>query len=224
MVQPPPAAPRSGPRTWVVVLATLGAVALAGGIFVAGVVTGAVLSRVGGTSPGLPPAAQPPVAQPPAPEGGAAPPAAPPPDATPGPTDGSFDECLVGSWRTVSHEEQYQTEQGPAGLTGLTRLVEFTADGGQTIRYDGSEATVTTEVGAASAVFDGEVRYQVSTDGTDMTFELLSSEGTVTIVGPDGSEQVEDLVAGAGAVTYTCDGDTFTQQAEGFDARYERTS
>lgn len=226
--QPPPVAvPRSGPRTWVVVLVTLGAVALAAAIFVAGVFTGAVLSRIGAADDSLVagPAPLPPA---PAPSGpGAVPgPGSPPSDApaAPGPSDGSFDDCLVGTWRTVSHEEQYETEQGPASLTGLTRLVEFTADGGQTIRYDGSEATVTTQVGALPAVFDGEVRYQVRTDAGTMSFELLSSEGTVTIVGPDGTERVEDLRAGAGAVTYTCEGDTFTQRADGFSADYERTS
>jgi hypothetical protein len=207
------------------VLLTLAAVGVAGAVFVAGVLVGGWLSSLedegtvaapgGGTSE-LPPAGSD------GPDGsdgsdGATPAPAP----TPGP-GGGFDDCLVGTWEAVEHEESYDTEQGAASLTGLTRTVRFEADGSQTITYDGDEATVTTQQGALPAVFEGEVRYVAATSDGTMTFELVSSEGSVTVVGPDGREQVEDLQPGTGPVSYTCAADTFRQEATGYLSVYER--
>lgn len=206
---------------WLVVLLTLAAVLVAVLLFVGGMVTGAALAGGLGQAEAIPPGDPGAVSSP-----GDVGPERSPGQPVPAPTGavGPIDACLVGAWRTTSHEEEYDTEQGPASLTGLRREVTITADGRQTITYDEAEATVTTEVGALPAVFEGVVEYQVTTSGETMSFELLSSDGTVTVRAPGGQEQVEDLQAGAGAVGYSCDESSFSQSAAGFEATYERVS
>ncbi len=223
---------RRGPAPWVVVLITLGAVALVGVVFVVGVTVGFVAARAGGGSTATAPQAQP---LPPAPTlpGDAdeeAPVPAPVPedsvaadDTAPGGAQGDFDPCLVGTWQSTEHSESYQTEQGPASIAELERTIEFGPDGRQTITYDASQATITTEVGALPAVFEGSVVYDATTSGSTMSFELVSADGTVTIIGPDG-EVVEErpLEPGTGDVSYACDETDFVQEAEGFRSAYER--
>lgn len=223
---------RRGPAPWVVVLITLGAVALVGVVFVVGVAVGFVAARAGGGSAAGAQQAQP---LPPAPtlpgdDDEAAPAPAPAPedsaagdDAAPGGSDGGFDPCLVGTWQSTEHSESYETEQGPASIAELERTIEFGPDGRQTITYDSSQATITTQVGALPAVFEGSVVYQASTSGSTMSFELVSADGTVTIVGPDGEVAEErPLEPGTGDVSYACDETDFVQEAEGFRSAYER--
>lgn len=225
---------RRGPAPWVVVLITLGAVALVGVVFVVGVAVGFVAARAGGGSTVTAPQAQP---LPPAPtlpgdtdEAAPAPAPSPAPDnsaggdeAAPGGPAGGFDPCLVGTWQSTEHSESYETEQGPASIAELERTIEFGPDGLQTITYDSSQATITTQVGALPAVFEGSVVYQAGTSGSTMSFELVSADGTVTIIGPDG-EVVEErpLEPGTGDVSYACDETDFVQEAEGFRSAYER--
>lgn len=216
---------RRGPAAWVVVLLTLAAVGVVLLAFGAGVGVGVWAAGLSGSAPTSAAPALPAPGAPGAPDApGATTPAVPDPGA-PGETGGpgSLDPCLVGTWRTTEHEEAYDTEQGQATLTGLDRTMTFAADGTQTVVYEGSEATVTTDQGALPAVFDGQVVYRTTTTGSTMSFEVLQTEGTVTVLGPDGSAaQEEPLEPGTGDVTYTCDGDRFAQEATGYRSVYER--
>lgn len=221
MSTPAPVA-RRGPAPWVVVLLTLGAVALVGGVFVAGIAVGVVAGRVGGGggTTGTSQAAQPLPPAPTLPGDDVPDAAAPSSGAAPA---GGLDGCLVGTWQSTEHTETYETEQGPASITELDRTIAFGADGRQTITYESSQATITTEVGALPAVFDGVVVYDASTTGSTMSFELVSADGTVTILGPDGEVAEErPLEPGAGDVSYACDETDFVQEAEGFRSAYER--
>ena len=216
------APPRRGPATWLVVLVTLlvvGAVVLS---FVVGVGVGFwAAGTLGGTpgavaSPALP--AAPGAAAVPADPADPADPAAVPPGGS-----GTLDPCLVGTWRSTEHSESYETEQGPASITDLERTMTFEADGTQTITYDASEATVTADVGALPAVFDGTVVYQASTSGSTMSFQLVQAEGTVTVLRPDGEVAEEKPIEpGTGDVSYTCDETTFVQTATGYRSAYEK--
>lgn len=224
---PAPGSTRRGIPAWLVVLLTLGCVGAVVLAFVVGVVTGVwVAGR--GTAVAVAPA---PVADPATPQvpaegdgpGAVAEPAESGAPADPGAASGGFDECLVGTWQTVEHSESYDTEQGAASITELDRTITFTADGGQTIGYDQSEGIITTDQGALPGVFDGEVTYNATTTGTTMSFELLSAEGTVTVLNPDGSVADEQPIQpGTGDVTYSCDETTFTQTATGYLSVYER--
>ena len=192
---------------------TVGAMVLLGLVFVGGVLTGAVITRDDGGQAGGPPA------PPPASGGGTASGGG---SGNSGGGSGSLDECVVGTWEGTEHTEDWTTEQGDAQLAGLLRTMTFTADGTQTITYDGDEATITAQGTPVPAVFDGQVVYRTTTSGGTMSFELVSAEGTVT-VDPQGSAEVEDLEPGTGDVTYTCDDTTLRQEAEGYLSVYERT-
>ncbi len=207
---------RRGPAPWVVVLMTLGAVALLGFVFVAGVLTGGYLAgrgeevTAGPSEPG---------------GGGGTEPASPGSPGDPGSGGtGSLDPCLVGTWEAVEHEEDWTTEEhGEASLSGLTRTMEFTSDGTQTVTYDGDEGTITTAQGPLPAVFDGVVTYRTSTSDGTMSFELVEADGTVTVTSANGEEKTEDLKPGTGDVQYTCDGDSFRQEADGYLSVYEKS-
>ena len=211
-----------------VVLLTLAGVAVVVGSFISGLITGVTLASQ--AQPAADPAAAPaapfpdPTASPgPGTEATSRSDATQPGDATEPPERSEFDPCLIGTWRGIEHRESYDTDQGPASITGLSRTLTITADGIETITYDGNEATVTTDVGAANAIFDGEVRYRVGTTDSTMSFELLSVAGTITIVGPNGETRTEDLQPGTGDVTYGCDETTLRQEATGFLSVYRRT-
>ena len=135
---------------------------------------------------------------------------------------GTLDECVVGTWRTTEHTEDWSTDQGEAQLSGLERTMVFTADGTQTVTYDGESATITSQGTDVPAVFDGEVVYRTSTSGGTMSFSLVSAEGSVT-VDPEGTAKVEELKPGTGDVSYTCDDTTLRQEADGYLSVYERT-
>ncbi|MGJ7439581.1 hypothetical protein [Aquipuribacter sp. MA13-6] len=224
--------PRRGPAPWVVVLLTLGAVALVGVVFVAGVAVGVVAARAGGGAGGSGVAA-PPLPAAPALPGDDVPVPDDPTTSDPVPGDpaegsaagGAFDPCLVGTWQSTEHSESYETEQGPASITELERTIVFGPDGRQTITYESSQATITTEVGALPAVFEGSVVYDATTSGSTMSFELLSADGTVTVLGPDGEVAEErPLEPGSGDVSYACDETDFVQEAEGYRSAYERVA
>lgn len=202
--------------TWVVVAVTAGVMLAIGVAFVVGVVVGVALPEgaatagggTGGSGGGGGTVADPPSGS----QGSGAPPAA----------GGSLDECLVGTWRTTEHTEDWRTDQGEAQLSGLERTMTFTADGTQTVTYDGSTATITAQGTDVPARFDGEVVYRTSTSGSTMSFQLVSAEGSVT-VDPDGENRVEELEPGTGEVSYTCDDGTLRQEADGYLSVYERT-
>ncbi|MCY7394721.1 MAG: hypothetical protein LH468_00995 [Nocardioides sp.] len=202
--------PRRQAPTWAVVLITVGAIVLLGVVFVGGVLTGAVITRDDAG-----PAAGGPVVPPATGGGGSS-------EGGSGGT-GSLDECLVGSWEGTEHTEDWKTDQGAAQLSGLLRSMTFTADGTQTITYDGDQATITAQGTPVPAVFDGQVVYRTSTSGDTMSFQLVSAEGTVT-VDPDGTDKVEDLEPGTADVGYSCDDTTLRQEAEGYLSVYRRTS
>ncbi|GGL39862.1 hypothetical protein H9L10_13535 [Phycicoccus endophyticus] len=207
---------RQGPRTWVVVALTLTAVLAAALLFVGGLVTGVVISHDAASSAA------------PAPAGGAASSASP--TTTAGAGDGStsgtgsLDPCLVGSWRTVEHSESSDTPQGTVTITGLQRTLEISEDGRERVTYDPTPAEITTDEGSGTIVFDGTAVYSVSTDGGRMSFELESSEGTVTVSVEGADPQTQDLTPGTGPVSYTCSGDRFVETATGFRNVWERTS
>lgn len=227
-VPAPEQRPEAGRRpvpTWVAVAVTAAVMLAIGVSFVVGVVVGALLTRDddtattadggaaeggggsaaeggGGASDGGGGAA----------EGGGSGGGAP----------GALDECVVGTWSTVEHVEDWKTDQGEAQLSGLERVMTFSADGTQTVTYDGSSATIATQGRELPAVFDGEVVYRTSTSGGTMSFELQSAEGTVT-VDPEGQAKVEELEPGTGDVSYTCDDTTLRQEADGYLSVYERT-
>ena len=201
-------------------LAVVGVVVLA---FAGGVGVGLRLAGTAGTAPGLVAAPAPAVPAVPAQPGD--PTQSGDPGAAPSAGTGTLDPCLVGTWRTTEHSESYDTEQGQASLTDLDRTMTFAADGTQTITYDSSQATVTTEQGALPAVFEGTVVYRASTTGSTMSFQLQQAEGTVTVLDPAGEVQEErPLEPATGDVSYTCDATTFVQTATGYRSAYEKVS
>ncbi len=213
--QPPAPAPQGPGRrqlpTWVAVAVTAGVMLAIGVAFVVGVVVGAALDRSGSTAANDPAAGGTPGGQAPGGAGGGA-----------ADDPATLDDCLVGTWTSTEHTEDWTTDQGAAELSGLQRTMAFTADGTQTVTYDGSQATITSQGRAVPARFDGEVVYRTSTSGATMSFESVSAEGTVTI-DPDGAAKVEELEPGTGDVTYSCDDAELRQEAEGYLSVYERT-
>lgn len=126
-------------------------------------------------------------------------------------TAGELDPCLVGTWETVEYWEHH----APIGeITSLERTVEIDADGRMLITYDEALAE-----GGQGLVFDGEVEYDIATEGDTMTFELVRNDGTLS-VGP----MVTPLNPGVSDVTYTCEGDTFTQEKSNFRSTYARVT
>lgn len=206
---PAPVCPSPASRPWSAGVWVLGALAAGAVLFVSGLVTGFLLGGAGdGTTTTAP--------QPgPAPEAGSA--------VGPAPQPGAVDECLVGSWRTVEHEESFSTPQGPVTITGLVRQMDVDEGGRQTITYDAASADMGTSGSQGTAVYDGTVVYQVATSGGTMSFELLSSEGTITLTPADGEPRTQDLQPGTGPVRYTCEDSRLTQEADGFRAVYERS-
>ena len=219
---PAPAAPRS--RPWAGAVWALGAAAMAAVLFVSGLVAGFLLGRASdGTSAASPVSAGQADPQPEGPSSSGA--ASDPPGASDdagSAAEGAVDECVVGSWRSVEHEESFSTDQGPVTITGLVRDLEIDGSGTQTVRYDGAEAAMEASGSSGSAVYDGTVVYRVSTSDGSMSFELVSSEGTITVTPAQGEPQVRDLQPGTGTVRYTCDDTRLTQESEGFRAVYER--
>ncbi len=202
---------RRQPPTWVVVAVTAAVMLAIGVAFVVGVVVGTLIGRDGsttttGTAGGSTPGGEAGGSQ-----GGSG-----------GAAAGPLDECLVGTWSTVEHVEDWSTDQGEAELSGLERVMRFSADGIQTVTYDSSPATIATGGQELPAVFDGEVVYRTSTADGTMSFQVESAEGSVTI-DPTGQARVEELKPGTGDVSYTCDDTTLRQEAEGYLSVYERT-
>lgn len=209
----------SRPRTWLVVLMTAGVMTAIGVAFVIGVLVGAAITRGSGGAD----------ASPASPGGGGDQSTAPgddasgtiDPDAEAGQAVTGIDDCLVGTWEGTEHSEDWRTEQGAAQLSGLSRTMTFSADGTQTITYDADQATITTDQAEMEARFDGEVVYRTSTSNGTMSFQLQSSEGTVTVE-PGGVSKVEELKPGTGDVRYTCDETTLRQEADGYLSVYRR--
>ena len=97
-------------------------------------------------------------------------------------------------------------------LTGLNRTFTFDESGRHVVTYDEVEATLTTPGGTSALVFDGTVVYLVALSGSRMSFTLESAKGSMTVRPEQGKEEVRDLQPGTGAVTYTCEGDTYTEE------------
>lgn len=211
-------ATRDRAPTWLIIAGTLMAVLVAGGMFVAGLVTGVAMSgaQTGSGSPsggGVAPGSRPD-------SGGTTP--GGPGTASAAPA-GDFDPCLVGTWRSVEHTETFDIkDQGPTTISGVVRTLSFDAAGNEAVTYDNSQATVKVKEGEGSVTYNGTVKYRVSTNAGKMTFSLVSADGTVSIRKPDGSEDKQPLKPGAGAVSYTCSATQFTQEAEGFRSSYTK--
>ena len=97
-------------------------------------------------------------------------------------------------------------------LTGLNRTFTFDESGRHVVTYDEIEARLTTPGGTSALVFDGTVVYRVALSGSRMSFTLESAKGSMTVRPEQGKEEVRDLQPGTGAVTYTCEGDTYTEE------------
>ncbi len=52
----------------------------------------------------------------------------------------------------------------------------------------------------------------MSLSGPQMNFSLESADGSMTVQPEQGAKEVRDLQPGTGAVTYTCEGDTYTEE------------
>ena len=196
--------PRRRMATWAVVAITLGAVLGAALLFGAGFVAGVVTTSAAESAGALP--------------GGTT---ADSGDTAPGGGTGSatgdapasgFDECLVGTWRTTDYVQKTTGPDGESVLTGLNRTFTFDATGRHVVTYDEVEARLTTPGGTSALVFDGTVVYRVALSGSRMSFTLESAKGSMTVRPEQGKEEVRDLQPGTGAVTYTCEGDTYTEE------------
>jgi hypothetical protein len=110
-------------------------------------------------------------------------------------------------------------------LTGLNRTFTFDESGRHVVTYDEVEARLTTPGGTSALVFDGTVVYRVALSGSRMSFTLESAKGSMTVRPEQGKEEVRDLQPGTGAVTYTCEGDTYTEEdGKGFREMATRVS
>jgi hypothetical protein len=136
-----------------------------------------------------------------------------------------FDDCLVGTWRTTDYEQRTTGPDGESVLTGLNRTFTFDESGRHVVTYDEVEARLTTPGGTSALVFDGTVVYRVALSGSRMSFTLESAKGSMTVRPEQGKEEVRDLQPGTGAVTYTCEGDTYTEEdGKGFREMATRVS
>ena len=196
--------PRRRMATWAVVAITLGAVLGAALLFGAGFVAGVVTTSAAESAGALP--------------GGTT---ADSGDTAPGGGTGSatgdapasgFDECLVGTWRTTDYVQKTTGPDGESVLTGLNRTFTFDATGRHVVTYDQVEATLTLGDAESAITFDGTVVYQVTLAGSQMSFSLESADGSMTVQPEEGDKEVRDLQPGTGSVTYTCDGDTYTEE------------
>lgn len=196
--------PRRRLATWAVVAITLGSVLGAALLFGAGFVVGVVTTSAaesagalpGGTTSGSSDTA---------PGGGTG-------SATGDAPASGFDECLVGTWRTTDYVQKTTGPDGDAVLTGLNRTFTFDATGRHVVTYDQVEAILTVGDAKSTLTFDGTVVYQVSLSGSQMSFSLTSAEGSMTVQPEKGDKEVRDLQPGTGSVTYTCEGDTYTEE------------
>lgn len=127
-----------------------------------------------------------------------------------------FDPCLVGTWKTTSYEQRATSDQGENVLTGLVRTFTFDDSGKHVVTYAASKASMDAAGSSSSLVFDGTVAYEVSLRGSTMSFVLLSVKGSVTVVAPNGTQKKQDLKPGTGDVTYTCEGDTYSEVSSGY--------
>ncbi|GAA4394736.1 hypothetical protein GCM10023153_16090 [Ornithinibacter aureus] len=217
---PPHRVARDRMATWKIVAITLGAVIGALGLFGAGFVAGVATSSVAQSSGTLP--------------GGSGGGGTGGGGADPAPTGGDpggggaaseFDDCLVGTWRTTDYEQRTTGPDGESVLTGLNRTFTFDESGRHVVTYDEVEATLTTPGGTSALVFDGTVVYRVALSGSRMSFTLESAKGSMTVRPEQGKEEVRDLQPGTGAVTYTCEGDTYTEEdGKGFREMATRVS
>lgn len=217
---PPHRVARERMATWKIVAITLGAVIGALGLFGAGFVAGVATSSVAQSSGTLP--------------GGSGGGGTGGGGADPAPTGGDpggggaaseFDDCLVGTWRTTDYEQRTTGPDGESVLTGLNRTFTFDESGRHVVTYDEVEARLTTPGGTSALVFDGTVVYRVALSGSRMSFTLESAKGSMTVRPEQGKEEVRDLQPGTGAVTYTCEGDTYTEEdGKGFREMATRVS
>ncbi len=217
---PPHRVARDRMATWKIVAITLGAVIGALGLFGAGFVAGVATSSVAQSSGTLP--------------GGSGGGGTGGGGADPAPTGGDpgeggaafeFDDCLVGTWRTTDYEQRTTGPDGESVLTGLNRTFTFDESGRHVVTYDEVEARLTTPGGTSALVFDGTVVYRVALSGSRMSFTLESAKGSMTVRPEQGKEEVRDLQPGTGAVTYTCEGDTYTEEdGKGFREMATRVS
>ena len=97
-------------------------------------------------------------------------------------------------------------------LEARALLDDIGESGRHVVTYDEVEATLTTPGGTSALVFDGTVVYRVALSGSRMSFTLESAKGSMTVRPEQGKEEVRDLQPGTGAVTYTCEGDTYTEE------------
>ena len=195
--------PRRRMATWAVVAITLGAVVGAALLFGAGFVTGVVTTSA---AQGALPGGTTSDAGNPAPDGGGT------GSATGDAPASEFDECLVGTWRTTDYVQKTTGPDGESVLTGLNRTFTFDATGRHVVTYDQVEATLTVGDAKSAITFDGTVVYQVTLAGSQMNFSLESADGSMTVQPEQGDKEVRDLQPGTGSVTYTCDGDTYTEE------------
>lgn len=204
---PPHRVARDRMATWKIVAITLGAVIGALGLFGAGFVAGVATSSVAQSSGTLPGGSGGGGTG-----GGGADPAPTGGDPGEGGAASEFDDCLVGTWRTTDYEQRTTGPDGESVLTGLNRTFTFDESGRHVVTYDEVEARLTTPGGTSALVFDGTVVYRVALSGSRMSFTLESATGSMTVRPEQGKEEVRDLQPGTGAVTYTCEGDTYTEE------------
>lgn len=183
--------PRRRMATWAVVAITLGAVLGATLLFGAGFVVGVVTTSAAESAGALP--------------GGTT------ADSADAPAS-AFDECLVGTWRTTDYVQKSTGPDGDSVLTGLNRTFTFDATGRHVVTYDEVVASLTVGDAKSAITFDGTVVYQVALSGPQMSFSLESADGSMTVQPERGAKEVRDLQPGTGAVTYTCEGDTYTEE------------
>lgn len=197
--------PRRRMATWAVVAITLGAVLGAALLFGAGFVAGVLTTSAAESSGSLPGGASTDPSDA-APDGGGT------GSATGDAPASGFDECLVGTWRTTDYVQKTTGPDGESVLTGLNRTFTFDASGRHVVTYDQVEATLTVGDAKSALTFDGTVVYQVALSGPQMSFSLTSADGSMTVQPEKGDKEVRDLQPGTGSVTYTCDGDSYTEE------------
>lgn len=145
------------------------------------------------------------------------------------PTSASdVDECVVGTWRVTSHQEDVPVKD--------YGKVTFTGGDGATLRL-GADGTGETDYGSGTE-FEGEMRGQdvrLEVSGT-LKYRYTARDGHVTLsdIVSDASgklfldnEQYGDPLPFEGSEdpsTYTCSGDSLTQRTFLYTTEYTRTS
>lgn len=142
------------------------------------------------------------------------------------PENYAIDECLVGIWTTTYQRDQTTVNGSPLTLVDVRRQLSFAADGTEVATYLDTPAVIQAPSGEmiGQVTYSGELRYAVSTDQTGiLSFQADGGQATATFdIG--GQSSTYEVSGDSAPVTYTCSPTELTQNSEGYEGVFTRSS